>query len=368
IKNLGGISRFVSMGETILLKPNMLCPRRPEKAVTTHPEVVRAMIQIVREAGAAPLVGDSPAGRSDEKILRHLAKATGIGPVCDQEGVEFVLFTDSERVPCPEGRAEKSFELTPYMSKVDGVISLPKLKTHALTGLTCAVKNLYGMIPGGSAKGGLHMKHKSSRSFSEMLVDLAECARPRLTVTDAVVGMDGEGPSAGRVKDIGLVIASDSTHAMDAFVADLVGAKRSSVPTVQIAMERGFVSEDKSGIEIVGEVDADFSIEGFKMPVPPTALNMGRALIGDTARNALARRPVFVKSRCNMCGSCIEACPGGALRKGTRKHVIARDMCIECYCCSEVCPSGAVTLRCVPLRYLSWKARGRIGSSARDER
>ncbi|UCE45348.1 MAG: DUF362 domain-containing protein, partial [Methanobacteriota archaeon] len=121
IDELGGIGAFVSNGERILLKPNMLIPRRPEEAVTTHPEVLRATIRLVKEAGGIPVVGDSPAGRSTERILKHLADRTGIAAVCQEEGADFVLFTEGAVVQHPEGRVAKSFTLTSVVAEVDAI-------------------------------------------------------------------------------------------------------------------------------------------------------------------------------------------------------------------------------------------------------
>jgi uncharacterized protein (DUF362 family) len=161
VDGLGGIEKSVSRGEKILLKPNMLSPRSPQEAVTTHPEIVRAMIHLVREAGGTPLVGDTPGGIATERTLKNLASATGIGRVCEEEGVEFALLIDAEKSAVPNGEVTRSFELASILRSVDGVISLAKMKTHAFTGLTGAVKNVYGLIPG-LRKAEYHMRMQSS--------------------------------------------------------------------------------------------------------------------------------------------------------------------------------------------------------------
>lgn len=339
IDALGGIGRFASSGETILLKPNLLQPKCPEEAVTTHPEIVRAMIRLVRETGATPVVGDSPGGRCSERMLRHLAQKTGMGRICEEEGVEFVFLIDSKTVPFPGGSVVRSFNLATYLGGIDGVISLAKLKTHTLTGLTGAVKNVFGLIPG-LEKSELHSRIPDVSKFSEMLVDLAECVRPRLSVVDGVVGMEGDGPTAGAPRKLGRIAASENPHALDAFLADMVGA--GSIPTVEIARRRGLLP---GGIEVIGDTSAAVRIEGFGMPPKPRSFGTIRGLLGHVLNESYSRKPIFLDSRCTLCGSCIEACPGEALSKGGKTPVIDRKLCIRCYCCQEVCGYKAIELR-----------------------
>lgn len=366
VDQLGGISRFVKDGERILLKPNMLSPKAPASAVTTHPEVVRAMIELVREAGGTAVVGDTPGGMSSERTLRNLAKATGIWSVCEEEGAEFVFLLEADRFPHPAGKVAKSFELASILHEVDGVISLPKLKTHTLTGLTVAVKNLFGLVPG-IRKSGYHARMQDAGPFSEMLVDLAECVRPRLTVVDAVVGMDGDGPAAGDPFSIGLIIAGANPHSVDAFVMDLVRADPGRVPTVRIARERGLIQTGDSSIGIVGGTLSELQVRNFRMPGETTL--RGRLLSGlsKTYGTVGSRKPVFSRSKCTMCGKCIEVCPGRALRKGKEKPLIDRDLCIRCYCCQEMCPDNAIALKRIPARSIYGVTIGRARNVVRGK-
>ena len=349
LDNLGGIGRFVSKGETVLLKPNMLSPKSPDKAVTTHPEIVRAAIRLVREAGGTPVVGDTPGGLATESVLKNLADKTGIGQVCEEEGVEFVLLRESQKVPFPKGVAAKSFEIATQHALVDGVISLAKFKTHSFTALTGAVKNLFGLIPG-LKKAEYHYRMQSADAFSELLVDLAECVKPRLTIMDGIVGMDGDGPAAGRPKNIGIVMASANVHALDAFMAELVGADPDSVPTIAIARRRGLVSRDPRDIKALGGDRTSFAIPDFEMPAAPTRFSrIPRAFVWMFGE-LFSRKPVFSKKSCTLCGQCIDVCPSKALAKDVGRPRIIRSLCFRCYCCSEVCTYDAVQLRRVPGR------------------
>lgn len=352
---LGGISEHVASGERVLIKPNMLAARRPDQAVTTHPEVVRATIRLVKEAGGIPVVGDSPAGPSTERILRHLADKTGISEACVQEGVPFALFTEYETITYDDGKVAKTFDLTKTLQEVDAVISLAKLKTHSFTRYTGAVKNLFGLVHG-LKKAEYHMRMRSPEAFSEMLVDLAEHVRPRLTIIDAVVGMDGDGPSGGRRREIGVLLASADPHALDAVALQLVGAEPESVWTVRAAMNRGLLSSDCSAeVEIRGEALDELQVHDFKMPPKLRVFGGIPGVLGGFAAEGIARKPVFSKELCSGCGRCVEICPAEALSlrdDELPKVGIQRDICIRCYCCHEVCPESAIVLRRMPLR--SW--------------
>ena len=351
---LGGMDRFVSKGERVLLKPNMLAARPPQDAVTTHPEILRAAIRLTKEVGAVPVVGDSPAGPSTERILNNLARKTGIADVCGQEGVPFVLFLDYDDVGFPSGKVAKSFPLTKTFNEVDAVISLPKLKTHSFTGYTGAVKNCFGLVHG-LKKAEYHLRMRTPEVFSEMLVDLAECVGPRLTIMDGVRGMDGDGPSAGRARDLGVVLASSSPHAMDLVAAEIVGIVPEDVWTLSIARDRGLLpANGVKGVEVTGESVDAARVEGFRMPPKTRAFGSTPNALGVLAAESLARKPVFDRRRCTACGSCVEICPAKALSIDTAGRVgIDRGACIRCYCCQEVCPEGAVSLRRMPLRSLS---------------
>jgi uncharacterized protein (DUF362 family)/Pyruvate/2-oxoacid:ferredoxin oxidoreductase delta subunit len=366
VDRLGGVGKFVSKGETILLKPNMLSPRSPDMAVTTHPEIVRAAIKLVKEAGGTPIVGDTPGGRATESVLTNLAQKTGIRSMCDEEGVEFVLLIESEKVRFPQGVAAKSFEIATWHSRVDGMISLAKFKTHSFTVLTGAVKNLFGLIPG-LKKVDYHLRMQSADAFSELLVDLAECVRPRLTIMDGIVGMDGDGPAAGRPKEIGIVMASTNVHALDAFMTELVGADPDSVPTVAIARRRGLVSKDRHDLQVVGGDRTSLAIADFKMPAAPApSRRIPRAFVWMFGE-LFSRKPVFSKKNCTLCGQCIEVCSAGALSKGADRPRIDRSLCFRCYCCSEVCADNAVRLRRVPGRSIYGNVSARAKRQLRKD-
>jgi uncharacterized protein (DUF362 family)/NAD-dependent dihydropyrimidine dehydrogenase PreA subunit len=356
VDSLGGIRRFVTSGERILIKPNMLSAKAPEEAVTTHPEVLRAVIKLVKECGATPIVGDSPSGPSTERILRRLAQKTGVQRVCDEERVEFTLFDESFTVSFPNGVAAKSFELTTALKQVSGVVSVAKMKTHTFTVLTGAVKNLFGLIPG-LKKAEYHFRMQKRAAFSEMLVDLAECVKPRLTIMDAVVGMEGDGPAGGNLRHIGLILSSANVHALDSVFLALTGAEPAAVPSVATAMRRGLAPADPNAIRIVGEPEAATKLKGFKMPSTAKAYGGIPSALGKVAGEIVSKKPVYVAKRCTRCNACVEICYAQALTLGEKKPRIDRNKCIRCYCCQEVCPASAVLLKRRPARSVGTIAR-----------
>jgi ferredoxin len=263
----------------------------------------------------------------------------------------------------------KSFELTTALQGVDGVISLAKLKTHSFTRFTGGVKNLFGLVHG-LKKAEYHMRMRDAESFSGMLVDLAECVKPRLTIMDAVVGMDGDGPSAGRPKQMGLILASPNPHAIDAAALDIVGERPENVPTVRIAVERQLLASDgDERYHISGDRAAlKARVEGFRMPPKTRVFGGIPSVLGAFASEGVSRKPVFLAVKCIGCGACEEICPGEALTVDrTAKDVaIDRGMCIRCYCCQEVCPQKAVALRRMPIRSWGRALAGRLGRRSAD--
>ena len=350
VDDLGGIRCFVSAGERVLLKPNMLAARRPDEAITTHPEVLRAVIRMVRDAGGVPVVGDSPAGRATERILRNLAEKTGIAGVCREEGVDFALFLEYDTVAYPDGKVARSFPLARTLSMVDAVISLPKLKTHSLTGFTGAVKNCFGLVHG-LKKAEYHLRMKTPEAFSEMLVDLVGCVAPRLTIMDGVQGMEGDGPSAGEARILGVVLASSDPHALDLVAARIVGSGPDEIWTLRCAEQRGLLPAD-GGVEVVGPGVDEVRAEGFRMPPVTRVYGRTPGVLGRFASEGLARKPVFDASTCIGCGACVDICAAKALTRDGHVVTVDRDACIRCYCCHEVCPAKAIALKRMPLR--SW--------------
>jgi len=334
---LGGIETFVKRGDRVLLKPNLLYGKAPEKAVTTHPSVVRGMIKIVREAGGVPLIGDSPGMES----LGRAAEKAGIKRVADETGCPLVEF-DRPIVPSERrGRRFKQLEVDRSVLEADVVINLPKWKTHGQVLLTLGVKNLFGCIPG-PRKALWHLKAgQDQKLFARMLIDVYLTVRPALTILDGIVGMDGNGPGSGRPFPLGLLLGARDPLHLDQIVCDLLGIRRELLPTNRVAFESGIGMNE---IEVVGENVEEVKISGFQLP--PLS-DLGWSLPGflkRALRKALTGRPVIDEEVCQICGRCEEICPPKAL---TQKGHLALDeqKCIRCFCCQEICPEGAISIK-----------------------
>ena len=320
---------------TVLVKPNMLGPHAPEKAVTTHPAVVRSVIRVLRDQGARVLVGDNP-GMGGYGRSQKAAKACG---VLDCAGDSFVnLGLNPVRVKV-DSRYFSEATISREVLEADVVINLPKLKTHSLTILTGAVKNTFGYVVGAD-KMRIHASCPTPRQFAEGLVDIYMLRPPELNIMDAVVAMEGNGPSNGRPVHLGRILASDNAVAMDAAAIHILGQKPWSVPHLDIAGKRGLGPLDPEKMSIRGKLE---QVKKFRFPgtfVP--------GLAGVLLNRYLARwvncLPEVVQKRCVSCKICVEHCPVGAMQMGAQGPWLDRDQCISCYCCQEMCPEDAVKL------------------------
>jgi uncharacterized protein (DUF362 family)/Pyruvate/2-oxoacid:ferredoxin oxidoreductase delta subunit len=335
---LGGIGRFVQKGNRVLLKPNLLYGKVPEKAVTTHPSIVKDMIKIVREGGGIPFIGDSP---SVGGLLRTAEKA-GIKRVADEMNCPLIEFDRPVLSTKVAGTHFKQLEIDQAILEADVIINLPKWKTHGLTLLTLGVKNLFGCVPG-TKKALWHLKAGQDRKvFAQMLVDLYQVVRPSLTILDGIIGMEGNGPNSGHPISLGLILASTDPLSLDEIVCDLLGIPREFLPTNRVAFEEGLAIE---GVEVVGERVEEVKIPRFRLPIlSEPAWNLP-GFLRKALKNALTSKPVFDDELCENCDQCIGACPPKALERERRGLVFDYGKCIRCFCCQEVCPTGAITIK-----------------------
>ena len=343
---IGGIKSYVKPGDRVLLKINLLTGDAPEKAVTTHPAIVRAMIRQVKTAGGIPQVGDCSGYEGGPNYKRYIAacRNTGIMKVCEEEGARILhLSAESIEVKNPGGRIFKSFILSKQVQEADMLISLPKLKTHGLTLFTGGVKNNFGCITGLN-KAKMHLRAQDPETFSQMLVDLLGIVRPELTVMDAVVGMEGNGPSNGTPRKINAILASCDPVALDAVACKMIGIDPFIVPSTRLAHEQGMGTGDISHIDVRGEDLKDMQIQDFKLPSGTASFFRARGLMR-FLRSMLVAKPGLVRQQCKKCGICMEHCPTGAISKKEDYPSFDHKKCIRCYCCQELCPGNAIELK-----------------------
>jgi uncharacterized protein (DUF362 family)/Pyruvate/2-oxoacid:ferredoxin oxidoreductase delta subunit len=335
---IGGIGNFVRKGDRVLLKPNLLYGKAPEKAVTTHPSIVKGIIRIVREAGGVPFIGDSPAVGG----LMRTAEKAGIKAVADEMNCPFVEFTRPVLTDKGGGKFFKQLEIDQAVLEADVVINLPKWKTHSLTLLTLGVKNLFGCVPG-SKKQLWHLKAgHDHKVFAQILIDLYKTIKPSLTILDGILGMEGNGPNSGRSIPLGLILAGGDCLSLDQIVCDLLGISRETLLTNRVALEEGL---GRDGIEVLGERVEGVRIQHFKLPsLSQPDWNLP-GFIQKALKNALTSKPMVEEEACEACDRCVEICPPRALKRMEKGLDFDYGKCIRCFCCQEVCPEGAITIK-----------------------
>jgi uncharacterized protein (DUF362 family)/Pyruvate/2-oxoacid:ferredoxin oxidoreductase delta subunit len=335
---IGGIQAFVKKGSRVLLKPNLLIGKSPENAATTHPSILRGMIQVVQEAGGIPVIGDSPSVGS----LTKAAEKAGIKAVAEEMKCPLVEFNTPVLPPKGGGKTFKQLEVDRVVLEADVIINLPKWKTHAQMLLTLGVKNLFGCIPG-PRKPLWHLKAGDDRKiFAQILFDIHQVIQPSLTILDGVVGMEGDGPNSGRPIPIGLILASGDSLSLDQIVCDLLGISRESLLTNRVAIEQGM---GKETIEVLGEKVEDVRISSFQFPTL-SQIDWGLpGFLSKALKNALTSKPVIDDDVCKSCDRCAEICPPKALARKGEDLVFDYGQCIRCLCCLEVCPEGAISIK-----------------------
>jgi len=335
---LGGMQSFVKPGTKVLVKPNLLMAKEPESGIITHPEVVRAVIRMLKEMGCGVYLGDGPSvwGSQIENI-DHVYEVSGAKRIAEEEGVRLVKF-DNKR-----WRSNK-FPLTTYLDECDYFINIPKLKTHEFTLLTGAIKNLFGLV-WWTHKVELHKKHFKAEDFSRMLADLYSEAKPSLTVVDAVTVLEGDGPAtSGKLRNLNLILAGADGVALDSVIALIMGIKPQDVLSTKEAAMRGLGISDINGIEVVGESLDSVTGRPFLLPVASFTRKLPRPVV-NIAKRFIKYYPHPLHKICIRCSACIKSCPQKVISMKKGRISINYRGCISCFCCQEICPVAAMEVR-----------------------
>ncbi len=339
----GGITTLIGSGKRVLLKPNLLAAAAPVETVTTHPTIVKVMAEMVQEAGNRVYIGDSPGYDAQEKAHR----LSGLEEVINATGAEALYFSDPVYKKI-EGFRLWEVPLAAELNQVDLVINLAKLKTHSLTGMTAAVKNIYGCVPG-TIKARFHFEYPLPKDFSRLLLDVYFAVRPVFSLIDAVVAMEGAGPRKGRPRQVGLLMGAPCANALDLVAAAVIGFFPEQVSTLAAAKELKLKGSNLNSISVRGVSLEDCRVKDFDRG-PASSGRFSRML----ALFPFARIKDFIAARrpyprikvelCSGCRACNEACPAQAIGfKGLIPDIDEKN-CIRCYCCQEFCSEGAIEL------------------------
>lgn len=332
-----GYSELFQPGEKILLKPNLLAADPPDKCVTTHPVVFRAVAEILKETSIILSFGDSPA----MSTMAKAARIAGLVEVAEEMGITAADFQNGQEVNFPAGRQIQKFTIAHGVMACDGLVSLPKFKTHALTTVTGAIKNQFGCIPG-TLKSGFHMRLPLPDNFARMLVDLNLLIKPRLYIMDAIMAMDGNGPRRGRPFHLGMLLFSTDPVALDATACRLIGLKPETVSMIKYGQLYGLGNFETDNIKILGDFDNN--------PVFSNFVRMTMPFKNKWLHNSVISRPEIDPNLCVKCGVCIQMCPvkppAVDWQNGDQNIPPVHDYnhCIRCFCCQELCPEGAIKL------------------------
>lgn len=341
----GGWERYVQPGSKVLLKVNMIGPEKPETAVTTHPEMLRAVIRLLKRLGCTVWVGDSSGGAMEGKaVTKESFRVTGFEAVAAQEGAEFKNFDAEGVIRVHVKRTGQTIYVAKPMFEADMVINLPKLKTHTGQVYTCALKNMFGCIPG-MKKAEYHKNHPRSADFAEAIVDIDESVNVGLTIVDAVMSMEGDGPTGGTPCRTNKIIIGGDMTAVDMAGAAMIGLESDEVPIIKAAAARNIGCTSIDDIEIVGDWTEIPVYVGFKLPKTMNRLAAGPAagIALPAAVDFMKVRPVVNESKCKGCNMCVESCPVKAIDRTTKR--VNYSICIECMCCHELCLHHAVELK-----------------------
>ena len=344
---LGGIEQFVRRGETIVLKPNLLAPTPPSRGVTTHPSVIRALALRVRDAGARAVIADSPGSPVEMPVLGALYRITGMEGAASETGATLGFDSSEVTISNPDGKFVKTVPVARMMAECDGIINVPKLKTHGFMVLSAGIKNMFGVVPG-MRKSEFHFKMPKRELFGELLVDIALAMKPRLTVLDAVTSMEGHGPAHGDLIETQLLAASGDVFALDLVASHMSGIRAQSIYALKAAIARGLAPASIKEIRLLGETRDNIS-HHFAMPRDVTVFNPFRYFLprslADKAADMVRPVPVFDRRICSGCRTCLRQCPPHAITMHNGFPEVDVDKCISCFCCQELCPKGAVGAR-----------------------
>ena len=344
-----GINEERIRNKYVVIKPNLVRKMDCFMGGTTHPSLIYATGKLLWELGASKVViAESPGGPYNEAALHSVYRVCGTESAAERSGVALNYTTSWQRVDFPDGARSKCFNIIDPIAECDVIVNICKLKSHGMTVMSSAVKNYFGTVPG-VEKFEMHARFPQMEDFCQMIVDLCQMHQENkytVNIVDAVVGMEGNGPTNGTPKKIGALITGENPFALDRVCERLVGFD-SRVATVSISRERGLFSDE--GTEIIGDSLDELKVDDFKGPDSertPLLTRLSRVADGRLMR-LFEPKPAINAQKCLGCGECVRSCPQHTIvfNKEKRLPVIVYDKCIKCFCCQELCPADAVKIK-----------------------
>ena len=330
----------------IVIKPNLVMAKSPDFPATTHPLVVKAVIRWLREQGIQHItIAESSGGLYNAESMKHVYHVCGMDTL--GEGAELNMDFSAQTVNCPAGFKNHSFHLITPIVGADYIINICKLKTHAMTGYSGGIKNLFGTIPG-LEKPQMHYRWPEIEDFSNMLLELAQTVAPNLTVIDAIDAMEGNGPTGGTSHPLHMLLAAKDFYTQDCFAAKLMGLEPTEIAMLRQALERGLAHPED--LTLVG----DTVPEGLSPFQKPDTIKLDftngvpkflRKPFMFVASRLLKSYPQLTPEKCVGCGKCAESCPAHVIKIENRKAKFRRKGCISCFCCQEMCPMKAISVK-----------------------
>ncbi len=343
----GGIGRFVSPGQRVVIKPNLVAKRRPEDAATTHPSLVWAVALLCRQQGAQVVIAESPGGLYDKPTLKSLYRICGMQNAAEESGAELNFDLSETEVRNESALYLKKLSILTPVAEADVLINIAKLKTHGMMVYTGAVKNMFGCIAG-LIKAEYHFKMSDYDEFANCVVDICLGAKPSFNILDAVVGMERDGPTSGDPKQMGVLLSSPDPFELDLTALDMIQVSPARVPILKNAARRGLCPATAASVEQSGVPLEDVLVRDFvvKYNDDYKRLHFLDGLLGRSLDAMVRPKPVFHPKKCRSCGECAKCCPAKVITVSPGSCAqVNLNGCIRCYCCQELCPFHAVTIR-----------------------
>jgi len=351
--------------KTVAIKVNLVSAMKPDTAGTTHPAVVEALCRILIEKGCEVVIGDSPGGPFTGAYLKGIYHVCGMDGVALRTGAKLNDDFSQKDVFFENGKIARNITVTSWLLNADAIINCCKLKTHGMMAMSASVKNMFGCIPG-TMKPEYHFRFPKQSDFTNMLIDLQEYWKPKMLmhVVDGILGMEGNGPTAGTPRHIGALMSSTDPYAVDLIGGRIIGLECEDVYTMSLARERGLCVDGADKVKLTrtdgngnecetSDVDkllSDIKISDYELMDNAADLQFGGNSLSAKIRGRLiqtfmASRPEPVASECIGCRKCEQICPAGAITMVDNVPHIDRRKCIKCFCCQEFCPKGAMKVR-----------------------